>query len=38
MHFNASASLAELGLTPRSVQQSLADAVAWFRQVGWVGA
>jgi dihydroflavonol-4-reductase len=36
MHFDASASLAELGLTPRPVEQSLADAVAWFRAVGWV--
>ncbi len=35
MHFDASASLAELGLTPRPVEQSLADAVAWFRKVGW---
>jgi dihydroflavonol-4-reductase len=38
MHFDASASLAELGLTPRPVEQSLADAVAWFRAVGWVAA
>ena len=29
MHFDASRSLAELGLTPRSVRESLADAVAW---------
>ncbi|MFO0927460.1 MAG: hypothetical protein U0736_10535 [Gemmataceae bacterium] len=36
MHFDASASLAELGLTPRPVAESLADAVAWFRAVGWL--
>lgn len=38
MHFDATASLAELGLTPRPVSESLADAVAWFRQVGWLPA
>jgi dihydroflavonol-4-reductase len=32
MHFDPSRSLAELGLTPRPVRQSLADAVAWLRQ------
>jgi dihydroflavonol-4-reductase len=36
MHFDASASLTELGLTPRPVEQSLADVVAWFRAVGWI--
>ena len=36
MHFDASASLAELGLAPRPVKQSLSDAVGWFRQVGWL--
>ncbi len=36
MHFDASRSLAELGLTPRPVRDSLAEAVAWFRRVGWV--
>jgi dihydroflavonol-4-reductase len=36
MHFDARASLAELGLAPRPVTQSLADAVAWFRAVGWL--
>jgi dihydroflavonol-4-reductase len=35
MHFDARRSLAELGLRPRPVAQSLADAVAWFRQMGW---
>jgi dihydroflavonol-4-reductase len=35
MHFDASASLRELGVTPRPAAESLADAVAWFRAVGW---
>jgi dihydroflavonol-4-reductase len=34
MHFDARASLAELGLTPSPIRDSLADAVAWFRQTG----
>lgn len=38
MHFNAQRSLEELGLQPRSTAQSLADAVAWFRSVGWFSA
>ena len=29
MHFDSSRSLAELGLHPRSIRESLADAVAW---------
>jgi dihydroflavonol-4-reductase len=37
MHFDASASLCELRLTPRPVDGSLADAVAWFRRMGWLG-
>ncbi len=36
MHFEARQSLAELGLHPRPIRQSLADALAWFRSVGWV--
>jgi dihydroflavonol-4-reductase len=36
MCFDASRSLAELKLRPRSVRGSLADAVAWFRTVGWL--
>ena len=28
--------LAELGLVPRPVRQSLADAVAWFGEMGWL--
>jgi dihydroflavonol-4-reductase len=38
MHFDARRSLEELGLRPRPVAQSLADAVAWFREVGWLPA
>jgi dihydroflavonol-4-reductase len=36
MHFDASRSLAELGLTPRPARESIADAVAWFQEVGWL--
>ena len=36
MHFDATASLTELGLTPRSVEDSTADAVAWYRAQGWI--
>jgi dihydroflavonol-4-reductase len=36
MHFDARRSLQELDLHPRPVKQSLADAVAWFREVGWL--
>jgi dihydroflavonol-4-reductase len=32
MHFDGRRSLEELGLQPRPVEQSLADAVAWFRE------
>jgi dihydroflavonol-4-reductase len=36
MHFDARPSLEELGLRPRPVAESLADAVAWFREAGWL--
>jgi dihydroflavonol-4-reductase len=36
MHFDARRSLDELGLCPRPVAQSLADAVAWYREQGWL--
>jgi dihydroflavonol-4-reductase len=36
MRFDAGRSLAELGLTPRPVAGSLAEAVAWFRESGWL--
>jgi len=32
MHFDASRSLGELGLTPRPTRESLVDAVAWIRE------
>jgi dihydroflavonol-4-reductase len=34
MHFDSSKSLAELGLEPRTIEQSLGDAVAWLRSAG----
>jgi dihydroflavonol-4-reductase len=36
MHFDASRSLADLDLTPRPVHESLRDAVAWYRRIGWL--
>lgn len=36
MHFDSSQSLRELEIQPRSVRQSMEEAVAWFRQVGWL--
>jgi dihydroflavonol-4-reductase len=36
MHFDASASLAELGLKPRPVIESLKEEVSWFREVSWL--
>jgi dihydroflavonol-4-reductase len=36
MHFDPRRSLDELGLSPRPVAQSLADAVAWYRAEGWL--
>jgi dihydroflavonol-4-reductase len=36
MHFDAAASLAELGVQPRAVRMSLQDAVAWYRAMGWI--
>jgi dihydroflavonol-4-reductase len=36
MHFDPRRSLDELGLTPRPVRQSLADAVAWYGCMGWL--
>jgi dihydroflavonol-4-reductase len=34
MHFDSSRSLAELGLQPRSIRESVADAVSWLRTSG----
>jgi dihydroflavonol-4-reductase len=36
MHFDAGPSLADLGLRPRPVLESLRDAVQWFREVKWI--
>jgi dihydroflavonol-4-reductase len=36
MHFDPAASLAELGLRPRSIRESARDAVAWYREQGWI--
>ncbi len=36
MHFDPRRSLDELGVKPRPVSESLADAVSWFREVGWI--
>lgn len=36
MHFDASRSLAELGLNPRPVSESVSEAVRWFHAVGWL--
>jgi dihydroflavonol-4-reductase len=36
MHFDPRRSLEELGLKPRPAEQSLRDAVDWFRAVGWL--
>jgi dihydroflavonol-4-reductase len=38
MHFDARRSLAEIGLEPRPIRESLADALAWLRSVGELGA
>jgi hypothetical protein len=38
MHFDARRSLRELDLTPRSIQESLADAVDWLRAGNRVAA
>lgn len=37
MHFDPRASLGELQLKPRPTTDSLADAVVWYRQMGWLG-
>ncbi len=36
MRFDSSRSLTELGLTPRPVSTAIDDAVAWFRDAGWL--
>jgi dihydroflavonol-4-reductase len=37
MHFDPSRSLAELELHPRPVAETLAETVAWFGKMGWIG-
>jgi dihydroflavonol-4-reductase len=36
MHFDATRSLAELGIMPRHARESIAEGVEWFREVGWL--
>lgn len=36
MHFDASRAVHELGYRPSPVRQALADAVAWYREQGWI--
>lgn len=36
LQFDLQASLAELGLRPRPVEESARDAVDWYRKVGWI--
>jgi dihydroflavonol-4-reductase len=36
MHFDPRRSLEELGLKPRPVSESLRDAIAWYRRIGWL--
>lgn len=36
MFFDASPSLAELGLVPRPIEESARDAVGWYRSLGWL--
>jgi dihydroflavonol-4-reductase len=36
LQFDSQASLAELGLRPRPMEQSARDAVRWYRAVGWI--
>jgi dihydroflavonol-4-reductase len=36
MRFDPRRSLEELGLVPRPAKESLSEALAWYRQVGWL--
>ena len=36
MSFDARASLAELGLRPRPIRESLSDALTWYRESRWL--
>jgi dihydroflavonol-4-reductase len=37
MHFDPRPSMDELGITPRSLEESASDAVAWYRSQRWLG-
>jgi dihydroflavonol-4-reductase len=36
LHFDPQASLAELELRPRPMDESARDAVDWYRKMGWI--
>jgi dihydroflavonol-4-reductase len=36
MHFDPRRSMADLALEPRSVSETIAETVSWFRSVGWL--
>ena len=36
LQFDSQASLAELGLRPRPMEESARDAVDWYRKIGWI--
>jgi dihydroflavonol-4-reductase len=36
MHFDPGPTLAELGVSPRPLEESAADAVGWYRLMGWI--
>lgn len=36
MHFDPTPSLSELGLEPRPIEESLRDAILWYRTMGWI--
>ena len=38
MYFSPAKAIAELGYAPRPARQAVADAVAWFRDAGWLPA
>ncbi len=38
MYFSTAKAIAELGYAPRPARQAVADAVAWFRDAGWLPA
>ena len=36
MHFDPTPSLTELGIRPRPLEESLRDAIGWYRSMGWI--